>query len=73
VLVFISCGLELNTRFVAQIVFGVIVTRGPRSHLAEAGMAELEQACDLFSMAGKYNRRAAKAHVRPPTFQFTPR
>ncbi|KAI0027762.1 hypothetical protein K488DRAFT_60517, partial [Vararia minispora EC-137] len=49
--------------FSAAIVFGVIVTRGPRSHLAETGMAELEQACELFASAGKYNRRAAKAHA----------
>ena len=47
----------------AQVVFGVIVTRGPRSHLADAAMSELDKACDLFSMAAKLNRRAAKAHV----------
>ncbi|KAI0311789.1 fungal-specific transcription factor domain-containing protein [Amylostereum chailletii] len=49
--------------FSAAVVFGVIVTRGPRSHLADTAMAELEQACDLFSQAGKFNRRAAKAYA----------
>ncbi|KZV65070.1 hypothetical protein PENSPDRAFT_745213 [Peniophora sp. CONT] len=49
--------------FSAAIVFGGIVTRGPRSHLADTAMAELEQACDVFSQAAKYNRRASKAHT----------
>lgn len=47
-----------------QVVFGVIVTRGPRSHLAASAMTELEEAVDLFSQAAQLNRRAAKAHVR---------
>ncbi|KAI0057395.1 hypothetical protein BV25DRAFT_1831235 [Artomyces pyxidatus] len=49
--------------FSAAIVFGVIVTRGPRSHLADTAMAELDQACEMFAKAGKLNRRAAKAHT----------
>ena len=58
----------------AQVVFGVIVTRGPCSHLADAAMSELDKACDLFSMAAKLNRRAAKAHVspHPPTYPSSP-
>ncbi|TFY79682.1 hypothetical protein EWM64_g4331 [Hericium alpestre] len=49
--------------FSAAVVFGVIVTRGPRSHLAENAMEELDRACELFGQAGKYNRRAAKARL----------
>ncbi|KAI0046045.1 hypothetical protein FA95DRAFT_1520813 [Auriscalpium vulgare] len=49
--------------FSAAIVFGVIVTRGPRSSLADNAMAELDQACDMFAQAAKLNRRAAKAHT----------
>ncbi|THH16401.1 hypothetical protein EW146_g4238 [Bondarzewia mesenterica] len=49
--------------FSAAVVFGVIVTRGPRSHLADSAIVELDQACDLFSQAAKLNRRAAKAHT----------
>ncbi|KDQ62020.1 hypothetical protein JAAARDRAFT_123795 [Jaapia argillacea MUCL 33604] len=47
--------------FSAAVVFGTVVTRGPRSPLASAAMAELDQACRLFSKAAKVNRRAAKA------------
>ncbi|KAA1470033.1 hypothetical protein DENSPDRAFT_928581 [Dentipellis sp. KUC8613] len=49
--------------FSAAVVFGVIVTRGPRSHLAASAMGELDRACDLFAQAAKYNRRAAKART----------
>ncbi|KAF8176350.1 fungal-specific transcription factor domain-containing protein [Mycena galopus ATCC 62051] len=47
--------------FSAAVVFGTVVTRGPRSPLATAAMAELEQACVLFSKAAMYSRRATKA------------
>ncbi|KAJ7760160.1 fungal-specific transcription factor domain-containing protein [Mycena olivaceomarginata] len=47
--------------FSAAVVFGTVVMRGPRSPLAAAAMAELEQACDLFSEAAMYSRRATKA------------
>ncbi|KAF7349111.1 Zn(2)-C6 fungal-type domain-containing protein [Mycena venus] len=47
--------------FSAAVVFGTVVTRGPRSPLAAAAMAELEQACVLFSEAAVYSRRATKA------------
>ncbi|KAJ7699214.1 hypothetical protein B0H17DRAFT_1049209 [Mycena rosella] len=47
--------------FSAAVVFGTVVTRGPRSPLAGAAMAELEQACVLFSKAAAYSRRATKA------------
>ncbi|KAF7324675.1 Zn(2)-C6 fungal-type domain-containing protein [Mycena kentingensis (nom. inval.)] len=47
--------------FSAAIVFGTVVTRGPRSPLATAAMTELEQACLLFSKAAAYSRRATKA------------
>ncbi|KAJ7779148.1 fungal-specific transcription factor domain-containing protein [Mycena metata] len=47
--------------FSAAVVFGTVVTRGPRSPLAAAAMTELEQACVLFSKAAVYNRRATKA------------
>jgi hypothetical protein len=46
-----------------QVVFGTVVTRGPRSPLVMAAMAELEQACVLFSKAAVYSRRATKALV----------
>lgn len=47
--------------FSAAVVFGTVVTRGPRSPLATSAMAELEQACILFSKAATHSRRAAKA------------
>lgn len=47
--------------FSAAIVFGTIVTRGPRSALASNAMSELDQACLLFSKAAVHSRRAAKA------------
>jgi hypothetical protein len=46
-----------------QVVFGTIVTRGPRSPLASNAMAELDQACLLFSKAATHSHRAAKALV----------
>lgn len=46
-----------------QVVFGTVVTRGPRSPLAQSAMAELEQACILFSKASVYSIRAMKALV----------
>lgn len=46
-----------------QVVFGTVVTRGPRSPLAVSAMAELEQACVLFSKAAVYSKRATKALV----------
>ncbi|KAK7461295.1 hypothetical protein VKT23_008474 [Stygiomarasmius scandens] len=47
--------------FTAAVVFGTVVTRGPRSPLAQSAMTELEQACVLFSRAAVYSRRATKA------------
>ncbi|KAK0205099.1 fungal-specific transcription factor domain-containing protein, partial [Desarmillaria ectypa] len=47
--------------FSAAVVFGTVVTRGPRSPLATSAMAELEQACILFSKAATHSRRASKA------------
>ncbi|KAF9493817.1 hypothetical protein BDN71DRAFT_1590785 [Pleurotus eryngii] len=47
--------------FSAAVVFGTVVTRGPRSPLASSAMAELEQACILFSKAAQYSNRARKA------------
>jgi hypothetical protein len=46
-----------------QIVFGTIVTRGPRSPLASNAMKELDDACVLFSRAAVHSRRAAQALV----------
>lgn len=40
-----------------------MVTRGPRSPLAVSAMAELDQACVLFSKAAVYSKRATKALV----------
>ncbi|KJA16557.1 hypothetical protein HYPSUDRAFT_80028 [Hypholoma sublateritium FD-334 SS-4] len=47
--------------FSAAVVFGTVVTRGPRSPLAQSAMTELEQACILFSKASAYSIRAMKA------------
>ncbi|KAG2012284.1 nuclear protein [Coprinopsis cinerea AmutBmut pab1-1] len=47
--------------FSAAVVFGTVVTRGPRSPLAKSAMRELEQACILFSKASVYSTRATKA------------
>ncbi|KAF9459093.1 fungal-specific transcription factor domain-containing protein [Collybia nuda] len=45
----------------AHVVFGTVVTRGPRSPLAQSAMSELEQACVLFKKASVYSIRATKA------------
>ncbi|CAA7261067.1 unnamed protein product [Cyclocybe aegerita] len=47
--------------FSAAVVFGAVATRGPRSPLAQSAMAELEQACVLFSKAAATSVRAATA------------
>ncbi|KAF8553012.1 hypothetical protein OG21DRAFT_1597855 [Imleria badia] len=47
--------------FSAAIVFGTIVTRGPRSPLASNAIKELDEACVLFTKVAIYSRRAAKA------------
>ena len=59
------CEIILLT-FRWQVVFGTIVTRGPRSALASNAMSELDQACLLFSKAAVHSRRAAKALVSVP-------
>jgi hypothetical protein len=48
---------------VGQVVFGTVVTRGPRSPLAQSAMSELEKAYILFSKASGYSIRATKALV----------
>ncbi|KAF5347063.1 hypothetical protein D9758_011653 [Tetrapyrgos nigripes] len=47
--------------FTAAVVFGTVVARGPRSPLAQSAMAELEQACILFSRVAIYSKRATKS------------
>ncbi|KAF9445242.1 hypothetical protein P691DRAFT_795733 [Macrolepiota fuliginosa MF-IS2] len=47
--------------FTAAVIFGTVVTRGPRSPLAQSAMAELEQALVLFTKASQYNVRALKS------------
>ncbi|OCH96289.1 hypothetical protein OBBRIDRAFT_718907 [Obba rivulosa] len=47
--------------FSAAVVFGTVVTRGPRSQLAPNALAQLDVATELFASAAKSNRRAAKA------------
>lgn len=47
--------------FSAAVVFGTIVTHGPRSPMATGAMKELRDACLLFSKASSRNRRAQKA------------
>ncbi|KAG6335793.1 hypothetical protein ID866_3289 [Astraeus odoratus] len=47
--------------FSATVVFGTIVTRGPRSPMATSAMKELNDACLLLSKAAKQSRRAQKA------------
>ncbi|KAF8448743.1 fungal-specific transcription factor domain-containing protein [Boletus edulis BED1] len=47
--------------FSAAIVFGTIVTRGPRSPLASNAIKELDEACVLFTKVAMHSRRAAKA------------
>ena len=50
--------------FSAVVVFGTVVTRGPRSPLAGSAMQQLEVGCELFERASGHSRRAAKALVR---------
>ena len=50
-----------------QIVFGTIVTRGPRSPLASSAIKEFDEACVLFTKVAKHSRRAAKSLVRSET------
>ncbi|KAF9819341.1 hypothetical protein IEO21_02229 [Rhodonia placenta] len=47
--------------FSATVVLGMVVTRSPQSPLATEAMIELSSACELFTQAGRHNRRAAKA------------
>ncbi|KXN83523.1 hypothetical protein AN958_01347, partial [Leucoagaricus sp. SymC.cos] len=47
--------------FTAAVIFGTVVTRGPRSPVARSAMAELEQALVLFTKASKNSIRALKA------------
>ncbi|KAI5992555.1 hypothetical protein EDC04DRAFT_2586961 [Pisolithus marmoratus] len=47
--------------FSAAVVFGAIVTRGPRSPMASSAMKELHDAHLLFTMASSHSRRAQKA------------
>ncbi|KAI6112557.1 fungal-specific transcription factor domain-containing protein [Pisolithus sp. B1] len=47
--------------FSAAVVFGTIVTHGPRSPMATSAMKELRDAYLLFSKASSRNRRAQKA------------
>ncbi|KAI5992554.1 fungal-specific transcription factor domain-containing protein [Pisolithus marmoratus] len=47
--------------FSAAVVFGTIVTRGPRSPMASGAVKELYDACLLFTKASSHSRRAQKA------------
>ncbi|KZT25295.1 hypothetical protein NEOLEDRAFT_1065216 [Neolentinus lepideus HHB14362 ss-1] len=47
--------------FSAAVVFGAVVTKGPRCALAPAAMEELEQAYVLLTKAAPMSRRAAEA------------
>lgn len=47
-----------------QVVFGTVVTHGPRSPLACTAMTQLDVATELFRQAAGHSRRAAKALVR---------
>ncbi|KAL1681609.1 fungal-specific transcription factor domain-containing protein [Schizophyllum commune] len=47
--------------FGAAIVFGTVVTRGPKSPLATSAMQELDQACTLFAKAAVRSKRAVAA------------
>ncbi|KAH8830721.1 hypothetical protein DL96DRAFT_1668442 [Flagelloscypha sp. PMI_526] len=49
--------------FSAALVFGMVVTKGPSSPLANSAMKELDEACILFSKVAPMNRRASKALV----------
>ncbi|KAI6099373.1 hypothetical protein EV401DRAFT_2093454 [Pisolithus croceorrhizus] len=50
-----------TSAFSATVVFGTIVTRGPRSPMASSAMKELHDACLLFSKVSSHSRRAQKA------------
>ncbi|KAI0940717.1 hypothetical protein AcV7_003021 [Taiwanofungus camphoratus] len=50
-----------TSAFSAAVVFGTVVTRGPRSSLAVPAMSQLDLAHRLFNKAAKYSRRAARA------------
>ncbi|CAL1714453.1 unnamed protein product [Somion occarium] len=47
--------------FSSAVVFGTVVTRGPRSPLAQQAITKLDTACELFTKAAKLSRRAARA------------
>ncbi|KAI0766122.1 fungal-specific transcription factor domain-containing protein [Trametes elegans] len=47
--------------FSSAVVFATVVTRGPRSAMAQPALAQLDQAYELFTQASKHSRRAAKA------------
>ncbi|KAI5997750.1 hypothetical protein EDC04DRAFT_2584967, partial [Pisolithus marmoratus] len=47
--------------FSAAVVFGTIVTRGPRSPMASGAVKELYDACLLFTKVSSHSRRAQKA------------
>ncbi|KAH9839733.1 uncharacterized protein C8Q71DRAFT_744044 [Rhodofomes roseus] len=49
--------------FSAAVIFGMVVTRGPRSPQAQQAMSNLELACDMFAQASQHSRRAARANV----------
>lgn len=49
--------------FSAVVVFGTVVTRGPRSPLAGSAIQQLDVGCELFERAAVHSRRAAKALV----------
>lgn len=57
------CVVRRLLTVLGQIVFGTIVTRGPRSPLASNAIKELDAACVLFTKAAVLSRRAAKALV----------
>lgn len=59
-----------------QVVFGTVVTHGPRSPLAPTAMTRLDIATELFKQAAQHSRRAAKALVcsdRGANLQFSER
>ncbi|KAI0741386.1 fungal-specific transcription factor domain-containing protein [Daedaleopsis nitida] len=47
--------------FSSAVVFATVVTRGPRSAMAQQALIQLDQAYELFTQASKHSRRAAKA------------
>ena len=66
----VSFCMPITLLTLPQVVFGTIVTRGPRSALASNAMSELDQACLLFSKAAVHSLRAAKALVSISLFHF---